>query len=179
MKPILILVKSKYGASRRYAGWLAAIAACDLAETKDFNPRNFDRYETIVLMGGVYAGTVAGVDFLKKHRARLKGKTIAVFAVGASPADAEELKPMQSRLKASLPEAVLFYGRGCYDEQRMNFADRTLCRMLKKSLLKKDPATLEPWARAMLESEKQGACDWCDPDALKPLCSALKIEINK
>lgn len=107
MKPILILVKSKYGASRRYAGWLAAIAACDLAETKDFNPRNFDRYETIVLMGGVYAGTVAGVDFLKKHRARLKGKTIAVFAVGASPADAEGLNLMQSRLKASLPGSGL------------------------------------------------------------------------
>ncbi len=75
---------------------------------------------------------------------------IAVFAVGASPVD-----------------AALFCGRGCYGAQQMNFMDRTLCWMLKKSLLKKDLATLKPWTRAMLESEERGACDWCNLNALK------------
>ena len=179
MKKVLVLVQSKYGASRQYARWLAERIASDLAETKNFDPKNFDRYARIVLVGGVYAGTVAGVDFLKKHRARLNGKMIAVFAVGASPADADELNRMQHWLNERLPDAALFYGRGRYDEQQMNFMDRTLCRMLKKSLLKKDPATLKPWARAMLESEVRGACDWCDPNASEPLCSDLKNEMNE
>lgn len=68
MKKVLVLVQSKYGASRQYARWLAERIASDLAETKNFDPQNFDRYAKIVLVGGVYAGTMAGVDFLKKHR---------------------------------------------------------------------------------------------------------------
>ena len=108
MKKVLVLVQSKYGASRQYARWLAERIASDLAETKNFDPKNFDRYARIVLVGGVYAGTVAGVDFLKKHRARLNGKMIAVFAVGASPADADELNRMQHWLNERLPDAALF-----------------------------------------------------------------------
>ena len=59
-----VLVQSKYDTSRQYARWLAERIACDLAETKNFDPQNFDRYAKSVLG--------ASVDFLKKHRTRLK-----------------------------------------------------------------------------------------------------------
>lgn len=39
MKKVLVLVQSKYGASRQYARWLAERIASDLAETKNFDPK--------------------------------------------------------------------------------------------------------------------------------------------
>ena len=70
----------------------------------------------------------------------------------------------------------MFYGRGTYDESRMDFKDRTLCRMLKKSLSKKDPSTFEPWMKALFEVDGK-AGDWIDEKYLDPLVEYIKMHI--
>lgn len=45
-----------------------------------------------------------------------------------------------------------FYGRGAWDEEKMTFKDRTLCKMLQKAILKKDPNTYEPWMKALMSA---------------------------
>ena len=33
----------------------------------------------------------------------------------------------------------------------MDFKDRTLCKLLQKSVAKQDPSTYEPWMKALME----------------------------
>ena len=87
MKNGLILYRSKYGATRKYAQWLKEATGFDCMETKKADAKTAQNYDTLILMGGVYAGGIAGLDFLKKNYALIKGKRILLFAVGASPYD--------------------------------------------------------------------------------------------
>ena len=93
MTDTLILFRSKYGASRQYAQWLHEQIPSELAEQSSIKPQNLKAYSQIVLFGGIYAGSIAGVTFLIKHRELLAGKTLAVFAVGGSPAKEAEQRP--------------------------------------------------------------------------------------
>ena len=50
----------------------------------------------------------------------------------------------------------------------MSFTDRTLCKMLQKSVAKKDPSAYEPWMTALMCAVGQ-KCDWTDKKYLEPL----------
>ena len=73
----------------------------------------------------------------------------------------------------NLRDIPLFYGRGAWNESKMKFMDRTLCKMLQKSVAKKDPNTYEPWMKALMCAVGQD-CDWTDKKYLIPLMDFLK-----
>lgn len=171
----LILYRSKYGATQKYAQWLKEATGFDCTETKGVDAKTAAAYDTIVLMGGVYAGGLAGLDFLKKNLAALSGKRIFLFAVGASPYDEKAISEGMSRtLKGDLAKLPLFYGRGMWDLEGMHFGDRTLCKMLLKACAKQDPATYEPWQAALMSMKPGETADWTDRSYLEPLLAALK-----
>ena len=147
----IIIYQSKYGATRKYAEWLKEATGFDLAETKKADADMLSGCDTVILCGGIYASGIAGISFLRKNKNALAGKKTAVFCVGASPYD--------------IP---LFYGRGAWDEEGMKFVDRTMCRMLQKSVAKKDPSTYEPWMIALMCAVGQ-KCDWTDRKYLEQL----------
>ena len=94
-----------------------------------------DPYETVILCGSIYASGIAGLPFLKKNIGRWKEKKIAIFCVGASPFDEKAFAEIKARnLTGDLREIPLFYGRGAWDESKMKFMDRTMCKMLQKSV---------------------------------------------
>ena len=64
-------------------------------------------------------------------------------------------------LKYNLQNIPLFYGRGAWDESKMHFVDRALCKMLQKIVIKKDPSTYEQWETALVEAIGK-TCDWTD-----------------
>lgn len=73
-----------------------------------------------------------------------------------------------------MEDLPLFYGRGAWDEEAMTFKDRALCRLLQKSVAKKDPATYEPWMKALMCAVGQ-KCDWTDRKYLDPLIAYLDL----
>lgn len=94
--------------------------------------------------------------------------------MGASPYDEgafEEIKV--HNLSGALKDIPLFYGRGAWDESKMKFVDRTLCKMLEKAIAKKDPDTYEPWMKACV-CAKGKKCDWTDRKYLTPLLDYLQ-----
>ena len=132
-------------------------------------PFSFPGADPVILAGGIYASGVAGIQVLRKNRELLQGKRCAVLAVGASPADPATIETVRKlNLKEDLAAIPFFYARGAWDLQKMSFADRTLCKMLQKSVAKKDPASLEPWEQALLEAAG-GTADWTDREYLQPL----------
>ncbi len=165
----VILYQSKYGATKKYADWLTELTGFECIETKKAKASDLGEYDTIVLGGGVYASGILGFSFLKKNIKHFIGKKIAVFAVGASPYDEKAIS--QSRelhFKDELKDVPLFYCRGAWDEDKMKFGDRTLCRMLQKAVAKQDPDTFEPWQIALMSAVGQ-KCDWTDKAQLAPL----------
>ena len=176
MPKTIVLYLSKYGATEKYARWLADELSCDLIVTKDANIEAVQQYDVIILGGGIYAGGIAGMSFIKKYYDKLKDKKLIVFAVGASPYDEKAMEALRKRhFEGNLSAIPCFYCRGAWDEDAMSWKDRTMCGMLKKMVAKKDPSTYEPWETALMEA--MGAKhDWTDKETLNPIIKAVQSE---
>lgn len=170
----IILYQSKYGATKKYVDWLVEETGYDCMETKNAKVQQLQNYDVIVLGGGVYASGIAGFHFLKKNISSLSDKKIAVFAVGASPYDEDAMQQgREMHFKDALSNIPSFYCRGAWDEEKMTFGDRTLCRMLQKAVAKQNPNEYEPWQKALMSAVGQ-KCDWTNKKYLEPLLKYLE-----
>ena len=176
MSDILVIYKSKYGATEKYANMLKADLDCDIIDAGSFNKSMLAEHDRIILAGGIYASGIAGIDILKQNIGGMTGKKLAVFCVGASPFDEKAIEEVKSRnMKGELQRVPLFYGRGAWDESKMSFKDRTMCKMLQKMVAKKDPSEYEPWMTALMSAIGK-SCDWTDRKYLEPLMEYMKAE---
>lgn len=170
----VILYQSKYGATRKYAVWLSGETGFPAVETKKAKIEDIEKFDTIVLGGGVYASGVAGLSFLKKNMEALKGKKLLVFFVGASPYDEKDFQAAQRHnMKGALAAVPCFYCRGAFDMDAMSIVDRNLCKMLRKAVAKKKPEELENWEKALMEAG-DGRCDWTDKAYLEPILNSIR-----
>ncbi|MBS4538776.1 flavodoxin [Clostridium sp. D2Q-11] len=164
MNNIVVIYQSKYGATKKYAEWLSEEFSCDIIETKKATIDEVEKYDVIILGGGIYATGISGISFIKKNYGRLKDKDIIVFAVGASPYDENAMTQLRERnFKMELSHIPCFYCRGAWNEEDMSWKDRTLCNLLKKAVEKKDSNTYEPWERALMEAVGSSN-DWTDKE---------------
>lgn len=175
MKPV-ILYRSKYGSAKKYAGWLAEALGCPAYDVKSFRPQLLQDVDTVVFGGGIYASGIAGIVFLRKNEPLLSQKRLAVFAVGASPYDEQAFAAVRSKnMKGFLERVPCFYLRGAFDEGVLKPADRFLIGLLKRAVLKKDPAQYEPWQKALAETIGRKG-DWTAKENLRPLLDLLAAE---
>lgn len=176
MSRIVVVYQSKYGATKKYAEWLGEELSCDLIETKKATVEQIEKYDVVILGGGIYATGIAGFSFLKKHYERLRNKKIIVFAVGASPYDEKAMTILkENNFKGEFSHIPCFYCRGAWNEKKMSWKDRTLCNLLKKAVAKKDPSTYEPWETALMQaigSEK----DWTDKEYIKQIVEYVRVK---
>lgn len=174
MKRGIILYRSKYGAAKRYANWLAQATGFDCVEIGKADIDAVRQVPAVILCGGIYAGGIGGIGWIQAHWQALQGCKLAVFAVGASPWDADALRELRARnLKPPMEKIPCFYGRGVWDESVMGFRDRVLVKLLKKMTAKQDPAGYEPWQAALM-SAGSGLADWTDRAYLRPLLDAIE-----
>ena len=182
MNNIVVLYQSKYGATKKYADWLAEELSCDLIETKKARIEEIEKYDVIILGGGIYATGIAGISFLRKYHERLIHKKIILFAVGASPYNEKAMIDLKKRnFKGELSHVQFFYCRGAWNEEIMSWKDRTLCALLKKAVAKKDPATYEPWEDALMQAVGFNF-DWTDKGYLKQIirvCQEIGVNLQR
>ena len=176
MKAGVILFQSKYGATQKYAKWLAEELEFDCIETKHADVKTVEKYDTIILGGGIYASGIAGLSFLRKNYSAFQGNKVAVFCVGASPFEDSAFRQIvDHNFKGAIAGIPCFYCRGAWDEEKMTFGDRTLCKMLQKAVSKKDPADYEIWEKALMCAVNQ-KCDWTDKSFLEPIITFAKTQ---
>ena len=53
-KKVAIIYKTKYGSTKKYAGWIAVKIDADLYEVSDIRPKHLLEYDTIIFGGGLY-----------------------------------------------------------------------------------------------------------------------------
>jgi len=176
MSRIVVIYQSKYGATKKYAEWLSQELSCDLVERKKATIEQIEKYDVVILGGGIYATGIAGLSFLKKHYERLKNKRIIVFAVGASPYDEKAMAALKEKnFNKELSNIPCFYCRGTWNEDIMSWKDKTLCNLLKKAVEKKDPSTYEPWETALMQAIGSHN-DWTDMEYIKQIVEHVRTK---
>jgi menaquinone-dependent protoporphyrinogen IX oxidase len=170
----MIIYRSKYGATKKYAEWLSEATGFKCVTVKEADINDAANCDVIILGGGIYAGGISCTPFLKKNIGRLKGKKIIVYTCGASPYDKgfmDELEKMN--MKDELAGIPVYYCRGAVSMKDMSFKDRTLCKMLQKSLSKKDPKDYAVWESALMECSEQETRDWTDRSYIEQILKAI------
>jgi len=174
MGKIVVVFKSKYGATEKYAKWIAEELNADILEASKAKVETLLEYDTIIYGGGLYAGGIIGVSCITKNFEKLVGKKIAVFTVGlADPVDVSIFTEIIN--KAFTPEMQskmkYFHLRGAMDYAKLNFAFRTMMSMVKKSVEKKPVKTAED---EQMLSTFGGTVDFTNKETIAPLITYIK-----
>ena len=170
----IILYKSKYGATKKYAEWISERTGFSCIKTDDADVKNILGYDVIILGGGIYASGIAGIAFLRKNIAKLKDKKILVFCCGASPYEQNAYEAVvKHNFTGELEGIPCFYCRGTFDLSEMTFKDRTLCKMLRTAVSKKNPDEYEVWEKALMAVGENEKGNWIDKSYIEPIIEAL------
>ena len=128
MNKILILYKSKYGATKKYAYMLKKEIACDVFDVKDYQKGMFDKYELVIFASAIYASGISGLKVLKKNYAELKNKKVIIFCVGASPYDKKAFDEIRAYINAGA--SVVGVGRDLYEGYSLPEITKRAARIL-------------------------------------------------
>ncbi len=169
MSPGLIVYKSKYGTTAKYARWLAQATGFDCVDAKSFSAADLDNYETVIFGSGIYASRISGLSFLKKYWGKLQEKEVAVFCVGAFSYDEKAFKKLYTdNFRDEIAGIPCFYCRGALDIESLSMPDKLLVKAVQKSAEKKEPSAYTPAEKTVMQALK-GKCDWTDKSYLQPV----------
>ena len=152
----VILYGSHYGSTLQYAKKLSELTNIPAVHYKD--DLDLSKMQTIIYMGGLYAGGVLGLAKTFRHFSLQDGQKIILITVGLSdPDEPENRQNIRKAIQKQLPsnlfyQAKLFHLRGSIDYQRLSLGHRTIMALLYRSLRKipLDQQTTEN--RALIET---------------------------
>lgn len=153
----IIIYGSHYGTTKEYAEELSKRANIKAISFKKFNQQIND-YDNIIYLGALYAGGVLGMSKTLKKLNNISNKKILVATVGLSdPTDEVNKNNIRNNIKNQIPKEVLekakiFHLRGGIDYSKLNFAHKTMMKLLYNAVknLPNEKQTAED--RAMIET---------------------------
>lgn len=172
----IVIYKSKTGFTRKYGQFISEELNCQLYTYKASKKLNLDDYDLIIYGGSLYASGVLG---LKKFKKRLKNQRLIVFAVGATPPK-EGLKDeiMNANFTPKEKDHVEFYYmRGGFNFNELNFIDKGLMLMMKRSIKKKDPKERTADEKGLLNAYEQPV-DFTKKRNIEPLINYYREVIK-
>ncbi len=144
----IVIYKSKYGSTKKYAEWIAKELNCEAIDAKNANVEMLKKYDTIVYGGGLYAEIIAGVNLITKNFEKLKTKKIIVYSTGITPLDCREYYDKMVINKNFEPEMMdkikvyNFPGKMIIDE--LSLPHKAALKTLKKIMSgKNNPTEME------------------------------------
>ena len=173
----IIIYGSCYGTSKIYAEALAKRLKCDvLPFGKAEEP---DRYETVVYVGGLYAGGVMGMAKTVKKSSADKCKRFVVITVGlADPDDEKNVENIRKAALRQIPEALagkteFYHLRGGIDYGKLGFKHRIMMKMLYEQAKKQLAEEQDADTKALIATYGQKV-SFVDPDRLKMVVKELE-----
>lgn len=153
----IIIYGSHYGTTKEYAEELSKRTNIKAISFKKFNQQIND-YDNIIYLGALYAGGVLGMSKTLKKLNNISNKKILIATVGLSdPTDEVNKKNIRNNIKNQIPKEVLekakiFHLRGGIDYSKLNFAHKTMMKLLYNAVknLPNEKQTAED--RALIES---------------------------
>lgn len=98
MSNIVVVYKSKYGSTEKYAKWIAEELSADIFRANQINLKKLEKYTTIVYCGGLYVGGFLGFSLIKKNYSKLSNKKIIIAAVGATLKRRKHKKSLRTKI---------------------------------------------------------------------------------
>ena len=80
----IVVYKSKTGFTEKYAQWIADDLHCDAVCLEKFSISEVARYDALIFGGGIHAGKINGIRFIRNNLPLFAGKKMIVFATGAT-----------------------------------------------------------------------------------------------
>ena len=152
----IIIYGSHYGTTKQYAD--------ELSKKTNINSISFEKvshvndYDNIIYIGGLYAGGVLGMSKTLKKINNISNKKIIIVTVGlADPTDKINISNIRNNIKNQISrdifeKAKIFHLRGGIDYSKLNFAHKTMMKLLYNAVknLPEEKQTAED--RAMIET---------------------------
>lgn len=141
----IVIYKSKYGSTKKYAQWIAKEIEADIKDAKNVKATELLDYDTIVYGGGLYAEVINGVHLITKNLDILKNKKTAIFTTGITPCDCREYYDdlvIKKNFKEGIKENIKIFnfpGKMIIDE--LSFVHKTALKTLKKIMSNKENPT--------------------------------------
>ena len=169
----IIVYGSYYGTTKRYAEELSKRTNIKVISFKKINQQIND-YDNIIYLGGLYAGGVLGMSKTLKKLNNILNKKIIIATVGLSdPTDELNINNIRNNIKNKISKEVfekakIFHLRGGIDYSKLNFAHKTMMKLLYNAVknLPEEKQTAED--RAMIETynKKVNFIDFSDLDKI-------------
>ena len=150
---IAVIYKSKYGATKRYAGWIALKLDADLYEVSDIRRKDLKQYDTIIYGGPLYTGKIKDIKFITNNYEDIKEKNVYVFIVGMREFDEDYIN---SILENNIPKEIadnieIFYFRGKMNYKELSLKDKILITGLRVSISNKKQSDISNEEKMTLE----------------------------
>jgi menaquinone-dependent protoporphyrinogen IX oxidase len=170
-KKIAVIYQSHYGATRRYAKWIAAELGADIIERKKASATMLAGYDCVIYGGGLYAGGVLGVSLVAKNPV----KNLVVFTVGLADPAVTDYSDIMNRgfPDGSNKPLRVFHLRGGIDYKELSLIHKGMMGMVKKAAEKKSEAERTDEDRLFLETYSK-AIDFTDRDSITPLVEFVR-----
>jgi menaquinone-dependent protoporphyrinogen IX oxidase len=173
---IIVLYKSKYGYTKKYAEWIAEELECDLSDVSKVNERLLSNYDLIIFGGGLYASGINGIKTIIKHFKNIKDKRLIVFSVGLT--DPEDKLQFVSVKDKNFPDDLLGYVevhqlRGGIDYNRLKIIDKSLLKAMKNLIEKKSEDERTDVEKILLSTYGK-TVDYSDRDSIKAIIDSVR-----
>lgn len=180
----IVLYSSNYGATRRYASWIAKSLTskgfnCEARALTEINSGDLDGHDVVIYGGGLYMGKLNGVKKLVKLAGVLRGKKLVIFTVGVtdpSTCNNRELTSAEARIlfPADIQENMKFFPlRGALDFSKLKFSHRFVLKSLVKALAKQ-PASDGPDApNSIISRAYSSPVNFVEKGSIKELVNSL------
>jgi menaquinone-dependent protoporphyrinogen IX oxidase len=175
-KDKIILYGSCYGTTKKYAEELSGRLGCEAVSYEKINDIN--AYQTIIYMGGLYAGGVQGMKKTLKKLSDISDKSICIVTVGfADPKNEGNTDNIRKKMKTQVSEelfnkAKIFHLRGGIDYSKLNFLHKKMMGMVYKKAVSVPEEERNAEISAMIETYNKQV-DFVDFDSLDQIVQSL------
>jgi len=167
----VVVYKSKYGKTKRYAEWIAEALNAPLFENGNITPLQLNNYDIVVYGGGLYGGEINGVKLVTKNFCKL----LVVFTVGLADPGNTDFKPILENTFTGeqLSKTKVFHLRGGIDYSKLSLVHKGIMAVMKKMIEKKPSAERDGDSAGILETYGKNI-DFSDKETIKPLTEYVR-----
>ena len=152
----IIIYGSKYGTTEQYAKELSNRLNIEAIEYENVN--NINDYDTIIYLGGLYAGGVLGMSKTLKKLNDISNKRIFIITIGlADPNDELNINQIKNGMKKQLSNelydnAHIYHLRGGINYSKLNAKHKIMMKLVYNKAKKLQEEEKTPEVKAMIET---------------------------
>lgn len=178
-KKIAVIYKTKYGSTKKYAGWLTLKLDADLYEITDIRPKHLLEYDTIVFGAGIYRGKINGISFIKENYDKVRDKELFIFTVGMENiSESKKEDIIKNNLDDFKDKDFKLYNfKGAFEYKSLNILDKIMMKTLKKLIENKNKVDLTEDDLNILKGFKEKV-DLTDKKFINDLIENINKKVN-